>query len=389
MPVWLPLLLGFLTAINPISTDMYLPAFPQMEAEFGSGPGSAQLTLATWFLGLAVGQIMQGTLSDRFGRRGPLMVGTVLYTAATIGCALAPDMGWLAAFRFVEAFGASASSVIPRAIVRDKVTGLEAARIMSRLILVMGAAPILAPSLGGGLLGVAGWRSIFWVMAGYGALSGLLVWWLLPDTLPPEKRLRLGPAALLRNFGRVLAEPVFLTHALMGAAVMFCIFAYISGAPAIYIEHFGITPGQFAIIFGGSAAGFIGGAQLNPLLSARFGPGRVLTIASLVLLANAGVLTLLAFTGWGGMWGFFPPVLIMLTASSLIMPNSAVGALARHGQRAGTASAMLGTLQFAVAAVGSMAVGALADGTPRPVAGVILFGGVLTLALNGLRRRYG
>ena len=389
MPAWLPLLLGFLTAINPISTDMYLPAFPQMEAEFGSGPGSAQLTLATWFLGLAVGQVTQGTLSDRFGRRGPLILGTVLYTLATVGCALAPDMGWLAAFRFVEAFGASASSVIPRAVVRDKVTGLEAARIMSRLILVMGAAPILAPSLGGALLGVAGWRSIFWAMAAYGALSGLLVWWLLPDTLPPERRLRLGPAALLRNFGRVLAEPVFLTHALLGAAVMFCIFAYISGAPAIYIEHFGITPGQFAIVFGASAAGFIGGAQLNPPLSARFGPGRVLTAASFILLGNGVFLAVLAWTGWGGMWGFFPPVLIMLTASSLIMPNSAVGALARHGQRAGTASALLGTLQFAVAALGSMGVGVLADGTPRPVAAVILFGAVMAVVLNALRHRYG
>ncbi|MFC7734443.1 multidrug effflux MFS transporter [Roseomonas sp. GCM10028921] len=389
MPIWLPLLLGFLTAINPISTDMYLPGFPMMEAEFGSGTGGAQVTLATWFLGLAVGQVTQGGLSDRFGRRGPLMVGTVLYTLATIGCALAPSMGWLAAFRFLEAFGASASSVIPRAIVRDKVTGLEAARIMSRLILVMGAAPILAPSLGGLLLGVAGWRSIFWVMAAYGALSGLLVWWLLPDTLPPERRLRHGPAALLSNYITVLTEPIFLTHALLGAAVMFCMFAYISGAPAIYIEHFGISPGSFAILFGCAAAGFIAGAQVNPWLVGRIGAGRVLTAASLALLGCASVLALVSWTGWGGIWGFFPPIVLMLTASSLIMPNSAVGSLARHGQRAGTASALMGTLQFTVAALGSTAVGALANGTPGPVAGVILFGAVVTVMLNGLRRRYG
>ncbi|HEY8613916.1 MAG TPA: multidrug effflux MFS transporter [Roseomonas sp.] len=389
MPPWLPLLLGFLTAINPISTDMYLPAFPGMEAEFASGAGSAQITLATWFAGLAVGQVAQGTLSDRFGRRGPLMVGTVVYTLASIGCALAPSIGWLAAFRFVEAFGASASAVIPRAIVRDMATGLAAARLMSRLILVMGAAPILAPSLGGLLLGVAGWRSIFWVMAGYGALSCLLVWWLLPDTLPPEKRLRLGPAALMRGFGRVIAEPVFLTHALLGSAVMFSMFAYISGAPAIFIEHFGITPGQFAVVFGCTAIGFIGGAQLNPRLVARFGPGRVLTVASSAMLAAALLLAVLSWTGWGGLWGVFSPVFLMMSAGSLVLPNSAVGALARHGQRAGTASALLGTMQFTVAAFGSMAVGVFADGRPGPVAAVILFGAVMTMALNQLRRRYG
>ncbi|MCR0982107.1 multidrug effflux MFS transporter [Roseomonas populi] len=389
MPPWLPLLLGFLTAINPISTDMYLPGFPAMEAEFGTGQGGAQLTLATWFVGLAVGQVTQGTLSDRFGRRGPLLAGSVVYTLATIGCALAPSMGWLAAFRFLEAFGASASSVIPRAVVRDKVTGLEAARIMSRLILVMGAAPILAPSLGGALLGVADWRAIFWVMACYGALSGLLVWWLLPDTLPPERRLRLGFGALMRNYGRVLVEPVFLTHALMGAAVMFAMFAYISGAPAVYIEHFQMEPGRFAILFGVGAVGFIGGAQLNPWLVGRFGPSRVLTAGSLALLAATSTLAVLAWTGWGGIWGFFFPVFAMLASGSMIMPNSAVGGLARHGQRAGTASALLGTLQFAVAALGSVAVGHFANGTPRPVAAVILFGAVMTVALDALRRRHG
>ncbi|MBP0445624.1 multidrug effflux MFS transporter [Roseomonas sp. SSH11] len=389
MPFWLPLLLGFLTAINPLSTDMYLPAFPAMEAEFGTGAGSAQLTLATWFVGLAVGQVTQGTLSDRFGRRGPLIIGTLVYTAASMGCALAPSMGWLAAFRFVEAFGASASAVIPRAVVRDKATGLEAARLMSRLILVMGAAPILAPSFGGLLLGWASWRWIFWVLAAYGALSCLLVFWLLPDTLPPEKRLRLGPGALLRGFGRVLTEPVFLTHALLGSAVMFSMFAYISGAPAVFIEHFGVTPSTFAVIFGVTAAGFIGGAQTNPMLAARFGAGRVLTAASLAVLAASALLMLLAWTGWGGLWGVFPPIVLLMAASSLILPNSAVGALARHGQRAGTASALLGTMQFAVAALGSVAVGVLADGSPVPVAGVILFGAAMTVALNALRRRYG
>jgi len=389
MPSWLPLLLGFLTAINPISTDMYLPAFPGIEADLGAAPGGAQITLATWFAGLAVGQITQGTLSDRFGRRGPLVVGTLVYTAASVGCALAPDMAWLAAFRFLAAFGASASSVIPRAVVRDLSTGLEAARIMSRLILVMGAAPILAPSLGGLLLGVAGWRSIFWVAAAYGAVSCALVLRLLPDTLPPERRLRLGPAALLRNYGRILAEPVFLTHVLLGSAVMFGMFAYISGAPAVFIGHFGITPGRFAIVFGLTAVGFIGGSQLNPFLVGRYGHGRVLTVASATLLVAALALLALAATGTGGLWGVLLPIVLYMAAGSMVLPNSAVGALSRHGQRAGTASALMGTLQFTVAAFGSLAVAAVADGTPGPMAGVILLGAGMAVALNLARRRYG
>jgi DHA1 family bicyclomycin/chloramphenicol resistance-like MFS transporter len=389
MPSWLPLLLGFLTAIGPISTDMYLPAFPTIEAGFGQGQGAAQITLATWFVGLAFGQVTQGTLSDRFGRRGPLIAGTLVYTAASIGCALAPDMGTLAVFRCIAAFGGSASSVIPRAVVRDMATGLEAARLMSRLILVMGAAPILAPSLGGLLLGVAGWRSIFWVMTAYGALSCLLVWRFLPDTLPLERRVRQGPVALVSGYARVVSEPGFLTHAALGAAVMFSMFAYISGAPAVFIDYFGISPRSFAIVFGMTAIGFIGGAQLNPPLVTRYGPGRVLTAASCVVLLGAALLNFFAWTGLGGIWGIVPPVVLMMTGGSLVLPNSAVGALARHGARAGTASALMGTMQFAVAAIGSLLVGIFADGTPRPVAAVILVGAAATVLLNELRRRHG
>ncbi|WP_376090548.1 multidrug effflux MFS transporter [Roseomonas sp. CCTCC AB2023176] len=280
MPGWLPFLLGFLQAINPLSTDMYLPAFPAIEAGFGSGVGGAQVTLAAWFLGLAAGQVTQGSLADRFGRRVPLIAGTLVYTAASVGCALSWDVTSLAVFRCIAAFGGSASAVIPRAIVRDMAEGLEAARLMSRLILIMGAAPILAPSLGGALLALGGWRAIFWLLAGYGALSCFLAWRLLPDTLPPERRLRLGPAAMLLGYVNVVREKIFLTRAMMGAAAMICMFAYISAAPVVFIQMYGMSPSAFAILFGATAFGFIGGAQFNPMLVARFGPGRVMRWAA-------------------------------------------------------------------------------------------------------------
>src|SRR5580704_17567487 len=189
---WLPALLGFLIAVGPAATDMYLPAFPAVEASFHSAPGTAQLTLASWFAGLAVGQITQGSVSDRFGRRLPLLFGTAGFTLACVGCALAPSIGWLALFRAVAAFAASASMVIPRAVVRDLADGHAAAILMSRLMLVMGAAPILAPSIGGLVLLFAHWRFIFVILAVYGATACALVWRFLPETLGPDRRIRLN-----------------------------------------------------------------------------------------------------------------------------------------------------------------------------------------------------
>jgi len=199
-PTWLPILLGILTAVGPLSTDMYLPAFPAIEASMHGMPGTAQVTLATWFAGLAVGQVTQGSLADRFGRRRPLIVGTLVYALANVGCALSTDITTLSVLRFVAAFGGSASMVIPRAIVRDLTDGHAAARLMSRLILVMGAAPILAPTLGGAVLGFGSWHAIFWIMSVYGALCAVLVVALLPETLAARHRITGGVARTLARF---------------------------------------------------------------------------------------------------------------------------------------------------------------------------------------------
>jgi DHA1 family bicyclomycin/chloramphenicol resistance-like MFS transporter len=385
MPGWLPLLLGFLTAIGPISTDMYLPAFPAIEAELRSGPGSAQMTLACWFVGLAVGQLVQGTLSDRFGRRGPLMVGTGIFTLASIGCALAPDIASLAVCRALAAFGGAASAVIPRAVVRDLADGHAAARLMSRLMLIMGAAPILAPTAGALLLDSAGWRSIFWISAAYGLLSALLVWRLLPDTLPPHQRLRRSAMALLADYLQIAKERGFITNALMGGCTMFTIFAFLGGAPEVYIQHFGIAPTQFGLLFAVSAAGFIGASQVNPWLLTRFGARRVPEMALWTAILVIGALAVSAFTGIGGFLGIYLPIVLAMGCCALVMPNSAVGALSRHPTRAGSASALMGTLQFCLAASGSALVGALSDGTPAAMGGLMLAGVVAALAMARLR----
>jgi DHA1 family bicyclomycin/chloramphenicol resistance-like MFS transporter len=388
MPRWLPLLLGFLTAVGPLSTDMYLPAFPAIEAELGAGWGGVQATLAAWFVGLAVGQLVQGTLADRIGRRRPLIIGTAIYTFASVGCAIAPDMLTLSFWRCVAAFGGAASAVIPRAMVRDIATGHDAARLMSRLMLVMGAAPILAPSLGSLLMEAGGWRSIFWVAAFYGLVSCILGAWLLPETLPPAMRVRRNATAMLGDFVRIAMERGFITHAVMGGASMFTVFAFISGAPEVYINQYGIAPTQFGLLFGVTATGFIAASQINPWLLKRFGTRQVATRALVTAAAAVLVIVAAAITGIGGFLGIFLPSILALACTGLVFPNAAVGALARHPTRAGSASALLGTLQFGLAALGAALVGALTDGTPLPMALLMLVGIGAAILADRFRPRH-
>jgi DHA1 family bicyclomycin/chloramphenicol resistance-like MFS transporter len=375
-PTWLPMLLGFLSAVGPMSTDMYLPAFPAIEAALGGQAGAAQITLAAWFAGLAIGQITQGTLSDRFGRRGPLIAGTALYTLASAGCALAPDLPTMSAFRFVAAIGGSASMVIPRAIVRDLADGVAAARLMSRLMLVMGVAPILAPALGGLLLSVASWQMIFWICAIYGAVCCVVVWRVLPDTLPEQRRVRLGLGGLVTRYAGIIQERGFITNALMGGFAMFAMFAYLGGSPPVFIELFHLSPPAYGALFGSCAFGYIFCSQINPRILPRFGAGRVMRISVRVFLAGTIVLSVVAFTHVGGWFAVAFPIFVCMASQGFTMPNTTVGALSRHSAHAASASALMGTLQFCLGAVSGLAIGLLSDGTARPMALLMLAGGL-------------
>ncbi len=389
---WLPILLGFLSAIGPISTDMYLPAFPAIELSLGLKLGSVQVTLATWFFGLAVGQITQGSLADRFGRRGPLIVGTVLYTLANAGCAMAQDLPTLSVLRFLAAVGGSASMVIPRAIVRDLTEGQAAARLMSRLILVMGAAPILAPSLGSLFLGFASWRSIFWFCTAYGAISCALVVGLLPDTLPKAKRIRLGPGAMAARYWQILCDRSFVCHALMGGAGMFGMFAFISGAPGALIEGYQFSTTQFGIAFGSCAGCFIVCSQINPRVLPYLGADRVLRLAVRCFCAAGLGLFLMSVVpplfGLRAVWWLqLPFVAMAMGCQGFNMPNSAVGAMARHAAHAGTASALMGMIQFCLAANSGLLAGLFSDGSFRPVGVLMLVGGTGAVVADIFRRR--
>jgi MFS transporter, DHA1 family, multidrug resistance protein len=373
-PSWLPILLGILTAVGPVSTDMYLPAFPAIEATFGGVAGSAQITLATWFVGLAIGQITQGPLSDRFGRRWPLIGGTALYTLASVGCALAPDLLTLSLMRLLAALGGSASMVVPRAVVRDLADGHAAARLMSRLMLVMGAAPILAPSLGGLVLKVANWHAIFWLAAVYGGLCCVVVWLVLPDTLPPQNRVRNSIGAQFGRYVHISRERSFLSHASIGGFAMFGLFGYVGGSPDVFINRFHLTPTAFGALFGACAFGLIGASQANPRLLRRYGSSLVLRSAVRVFLVATIVLAGLAVANIGPWYLLALPLLICTSCMGITLPNATVGALSRHAGHAGSASALMGTMQYGFGAISGVLVGAASDGTARPMAFLLLFG---------------
>lgn len=388
IPGWLPILLGFLQAVGPVSTDMYLPAFPAIEASFHAPNGSAQITLGTWVLGIALGQLVQGSLSDRFGRRGPLLVGTVIYTVGAVGCALAPSIAVMSAWRFLAALGASASMVIPRAIVRDISEGHEAARLLSRLILVLGAAPILAPTLGGLVLQAGSWRAIFWINAGYGALALAAAVWKLPDTLPQAHRIPIHAQAMLARYLHILRERAFFTHTLMMSSYAFALFAYLGGSPAVFIDHYRFSPSQYGLVFGGVAGLYILCSQLNMRLVRRFDIDGTLHRVSSLYLGMALVLLGLALADVRAIW-FILVLALTHCLNGFLVPTATVGALRHHGGQAGSASAMMGMMQFAIGASGGFVVGWLTNGTGVPMAGLMVLGAAVAKIADVCRPRAG
>ncbi|AOX21411.1 multidrug effflux MFS transporter [Kozakia baliensis] len=348
------ILLGLVSTIGPLSTDMYLPAFPELERDLGHGAGSAQITLAAWFVGLAVGQFCLGPLSDRFGRRHPLLAGLLIYMVASALLAVTSNYTVFCCLRFITALGGSISSVAPRAIVRDVATGREAVKLMSQLTLVFGVGPILAPSLGSILLEFGSWRLIFWA----GAVAGLLLFLscllILPDTLPPQHRNALPPVEILRRYISLAKEPVFISATLLSGFSTFVMFAYLSNAPQLFEHLLGFTPHAFAVFFGINAGGFILATQINGYLSHKFAFTRVMEGALAASLMFGLLLLAVSSTSWVGVHNPWPIcALIMCTTFTLgfIGPNATVLALSHHGHQAASASAFMGTLAFGLGGI--------------------------------------
>ena len=369
--VKLTILLGILAAFGPLSIDTYLSGLPAIGREFRADDAAAQLTLSMFFVGLAFGQALYGPIADRLGRRGPLLVGCALYAVASVGCALAPSINALIALRFVQALGGCAGMVISRSVVRDLFDAHESARMYSFLMLVMGVAPILAPLLGGQLLVLFGWRSIFWVLAAFGLLCVVMVAVGLPETLPPERRATAGLGQVLRVYGGLLRDRRFIGYTLVGGLISAAMFAYISGSPFVFIELYGVAPQNYGWIFGTNAFGIIAASQINRWLLERFRAETILRRALMTIMVSGVVLMALAATGVGGLVGLLVPLFVCIAGYGLISPNATALAMASYGRAAGSASALLGTLQFALGAGAGTLVGVLANGTALPMAAVI------------------
>ncbi|MDD1975514.1 multidrug effflux MFS transporter [Pseudomonas tussilaginis] len=380
------LILGALSAFGPLAIDFYLPGFPAMALAFGTDENHIQTTLAVYFLGLSTGQLAYGPVADRFGRRIPLLVGVCLFTLASIACAFAPSLEALIVARFVQALGGCAGMVLSRAIVSDKCDAVASAKVFSQLMLVMGLAPILAPMLGGVLVNVYGWQSIFIALTVFSALCTVAVALGLPESLPANQP-RQPLSGALHQYGRLLKDRVFIGHALTGGIAMAGMFAYVAGSPFVFIKLYGVPPEHYGWLFGSNAAGFILVAQVNARMLAKRGPAFLL--ARFVWVYLAAGLTLLTVSALhpAKLWPLLIPLFICIASLGCIIPNASACAMNGQGARAGSASALLGCLQFSVAAGAAALVGVLHDGSAVPMALVISLCGLLATAMAMATRR--
>jgi DHA1 family bicyclomycin/chloramphenicol resistance-like MFS transporter len=362
--------LGFVIAVGPVSVDMYLPAFAQISQRFGSAV--PQLTLASYFAGLSIGQLIQGLLADRFGRRASLAAGLGLYTLASLACAAAQTGFEFCTFRALAAFGAAASIVVPRAMVRDIADGKEAASLMSDVLLIMSVAPVVAPVLGGLLLHIAGWRVIFFAAALYGIVCLYLLGRYIPETLAPDRRSSLAFGKAAHSYGMALRDPRFLVYAAIGAFGMAALFAYLAGAPTVFMTQYRVSPSAFATLLAALGVLMIGFFRVNRWLVRRRGVSFALSVGIAGWLLSGLALSALAWTGTSAAWAIFAALVIFVFGYSFIPSNSQVGALSRHSEHAGTATSLMSTLQYGAGALASALTGALADGSARPMAAIIL-----------------
>ena len=375
--VILLLVLGGIIALGPLTIDVYLPAFNAIDAEFKSSERLVQLSLTTYFIGITFGQIIYGPIVDRFGKKPPLFFGLVLFILSSIGCYYCKNIEQLIVLRFFQAFGACACTVVPRAIVRDLFTPQESGRVFSHLILVMGAAPILAPLVGNILLEQFGWRSIFAFLSFFSVFCLLLAYRAIPETRGADENEKISKA--LRKYLGILRDRNFVRSSLTGGLMMAGLFAFVTGSPAIYLDFFNLSSRQFGLIFSLNSIGFVCASQINAYLLRRFSLESLfkkiiflpLLVGILLLISAASnhdflVITLLFF--------------VFLFSCGMIFPNATALALANQAAHSGSASALLGTIQFALAACASFLIGKIHDGSVVAVVLIVGSCGILAFA---------
>jgi DHA1 family bicyclomycin/chloramphenicol resistance-like MFS transporter len=373
------LVLGALTALGPFTIDLYLPAFPKIEADLAVSTAAIQLTLTATTLGFAFGQLLVGPWSDRVGRRLPLILATTVHILASLGVALAPDLAWLLAFRVLQGFGAAAGAVVAMATVRDLFGGYPLVRMLSRLALVNGLAPIAAPVIGSQLLLLMPWRGLFFVLAGYGVLVVVAASLFIIETLPPARRVEPGHATLGQRYRVLFADRVFVGVAIIGGMSFSGLFAYLSASPFLFQDVYGLDPQGYGLLFAANSIGIVAGVQISARLAKRIPPQWILSVSTLVLLAAAIAIIVLDLAG-AGFFGTVIPLWFFITACGFGLPMVQALALANHGKEAGTAASVLGAMNFGLAGLLSPIVGLFGIANAVPMGAVMAATSLVSIA---------
>jgi DHA1 family bicyclomycin/chloramphenicol resistance-like MFS transporter len=374
--------LGLLSAVGPFAIDMYLPAMPAITADLKTSSSATQLTLTMFFIAFGLCQIAYGPLSDRYGRKPPLYAGLALFIAGAVGCALAPGVGWLIGFRVLQGAGAAAMGVIPRAIVRDLHTGVEATKLMALVMLVFSVSPILAPLTGSALIAPFGWRAVFVAVTLAAAIGFALVAALLPETRPIEARGGGGMRSVLRGFGELLRDWRFLGLTYIGGLGMASFFVFLATSSFIYINHYGLTPTQYSLAFSVNAVGFIGASQFAATLGERFGLARMVMAAVTAYAAFAVLLLALTLAGFDGLGLLISLLFVSFAFLGLVIPSTMVLSLEDHGPIAGLAASLGGTLQMVSGGVLIAIAGLFFNGASLPMVATIAATALGALAIS-------
>jgi DHA1 family bicyclomycin/chloramphenicol resistance-like MFS transporter len=382
------IVLGLLAAIGPFAIDMYLPALPTIAADLGASTAATQMTLMAFFVGFGVSQIVYGPASDMTGRKPPLYFGLSLFIVGAVGSALSPSIGWLIGFRLIQGIGAASVMVVPRAVIRDLHTGVEATRLMSTVMLVLSVSPILAPLAGSALIVPFGWRAVF-VAATVAALLGfLLTAFVLPETWPAERRVKSELRSVISGYGSLLRDLRFLGLTFIGGLGMASFFAFIASASFIYTGHYGLSPVEFSLAFSVNAVGFIGASQFSATLGARYGMARVVATAVSGFAAMSVLLFAVTLAGVDNLAVLMVMIFLAFAGLGLVIPATMVLSLEEHGPIAGMASALGGTLQMVAGGIMIVVVSLSFDGTALPMVTIIALCavGAFVLARLTLRR---
>lgn len=368
---YLILILGLLTAIGPFSIDMYLPAFPDIAKSLHTPISQVTLSLSSFFIGISAGQLLYGPLLERFGRKQPLYVGLCIYLAASIGCALAASVNALILLRLLQALGACVGMVAARAMVRDLFEVKENARIFSMLMLVVAVSPIIAPTLGGYVTSILGWRFVFAMLIIVDLIILAGIHFLLPESKGPDPNFSLKPRQIIKNFTGVLTHPQFYTYALTAAIAAAGLYAYVGGSPYVFMELFKVNERQYGWIFALIAMGLIGASQVNSVLLKIYSSENIIRVALFCQSIIGGIMACVVIFGWSDLFITIFLIFVFLCCQGFIFPNASALSLAAFGHTAGSASALLGAIQMGIGACTSALVGVLQNHTALPMTGVM------------------